>query len=219
MNHPLFRLSLFLCLSVLISGCFWQKSVQEETVPTAPDVPTRVVKIVEFFDYGCPHCRDAVEVLDTMKEEYGNKIVVEHKHYPLSAKTFFVAQAAECARMQGSFLPFHRQMMGAHFAENTQESLTAVAQEIGLNTDEFETCLNSGITKTDVQEDFQEGRKRSIRGTPYFVINDSVTLPGLWPEDIFRSLIEREIEKISVESGIPAEEIQDEAEPDAEDGV
>jgi protein-disulfide isomerase len=66
------------------------------------------VTIVEFSDFGCPHCAAVQPVLDTLLLEYGSDVRLVFKNYPfLGADSRTAAVAAECAGAQGLFWGFH----------------------------------------------------------------------------------------------------------------
>jgi protein-disulfide isomerase len=69
------------------------------------------------------------------------------------------------------------------------ESLTALAEEAGLDTQKFEEDLKSARYESVVQADFEEGQGLGISGTPTFFINDEVIV-GLQPLGTFERAIE-----------------------------
>ena len=64
------------------------------------------------------------------------------------------------------------------------EPLTLHAQAIGLDTDEFDVCLDGEKYAEDVRKDMAGARKAGTTGTPSFVLartdaNDLTTVKGL----------------------------------------
>jgi predicted DsbA family dithiol-disulfide isomerase len=81
---------------------------------------------------------------------------------------------------------------GQHIGEVT--TLTHVAAEAGLDRTETGEFLESAKGVVEVKAEETVGRRLGIRGVPYFVFNDTVSISGAQPPDIFVSAI-RQIEK------------------------
>lgn len=86
-----------------------------------------------------------------------------------------------------------------------QESLISVpklkiyAKELGLNTEKFNKCLDSGEKKTLVEKDTKYGLSLGVQGTPGFFINGKF-LGGAFPFSAFKELIDKEISGASSSS-------------------
>ncbi len=153
--------------------------------------PPEVVKIIEFFDYGCGHCRNAHEITVNLKEKFGEKIEIIEKHFPLSPATFLVAETAECARTQGKFNEYHDTLFLNYFGNYQPENLQKAAESVELDMDEFNACATSGSEKGVVEADRKFGESLGVKGTPFFLINDSIPVPGAIPEQSFERLIQQ----------------------------
>ncbi len=162
--------------------------VAKENVNTTAQ-PVEKVVITEFFDYGCGHCRNAHFTIKKLKEKYGDRIEVTEKHFPLSGTTFLVAETAECARDQGKFYEYHDALIEQNFGLYEPENLQKVAESVGIDIEEFNTCAANGVGKTRVQEDVNYAESLGVKGTPFFLINESVPVPGAIPEKSFDRLI------------------------------
>lgn len=72
-----------------------------------------LVKIVEFSDFQCPFCSKAHPTVKQVMSEYGDKVQLVFKHFPLISihpRAQIAAEAAECAKDQGKFWEFHDQL-------------------------------------------------------------------------------------------------------------
>lgn len=67
-----------------------------------------------------------------------------------------------------------------------------IAQEMGLISDVFSTCLNKGLTAEKVKKDATDGRSHGITGTPAFFINGRL-LVGALPYENFVKIFEEEL--------------------------
>jgi protein-disulfide isomerase len=63
------------------------------------------VTIVEFTDYECPSCGATQPVLEDVAKEFGNKVKLVVRNFPLAqhAHAFKAAEASEAAREQGKY--------------------------------------------------------------------------------------------------------------------
>ncbi|HFC11863.1 MAG TPA: hypothetical protein ENJ56_03385 [Anaerolineae bacterium] len=139
----------------------------------SPDAP---IQIVEFADFGCPACRQwhNTGAKELLKAEFGDQIAFVFRHFPvITVNSPLAAQASQCAAEQDAFWAWHD-----HIYQNTPEAklakgdLQSYALEIGLDSAEFNSCLDSGRYVRYVQDDMQAARRAGARGTPSFFIND-----------------------------------------------
>src|SRR3989338_1358113 len=117
------------------------------------------VKLVEYSDFECPYCKRHHPTLKQILAEYGDKVSLEYKHFPLSfhPNAQKAAEASECAGEQGKFWEFH----DAIFEDQVALGVTQYQQwaaSTGLNTSKFNDCLDSGKYATKVQAESQEGQ-------------------------------------------------------------
>ena len=158
---------------------FDTRSSPFEGVPSAP------VVMVEFFDYGCPHCRLFVPILEDVVAELPGEVVLYFKHFPLSQHTSSVpaAIAAVAAHRQGKFRDMHRKLF-ANQEALAKEDLFRYAQEIGLDMRKFAADFGDPRTRDRVMADRAEGEKAGIAGTPYLFVNGRNYSNPLSLEDI-----------------------------------
>lgn len=71
------------------------------------------VTIIEFSDFQCPFCSRANPTVKKVLADYGDKVMLVYKHFPLVSihpRAQKSAEAAECAKDQGKFWEFHDQL-------------------------------------------------------------------------------------------------------------
>jgi protein-disulfide isomerase len=130
------------------------------------------VTIVEFSDFQCPYCARLVPTIEQVLTNYGDKVRVVFRQFPLNFHQFAqkAAEASLCANEQGKFWELHDAMF-----QNQQqlavENLKARAVELGLNGEQFNACLDGGKFAQQVQADFQDGSKAGVSGTPAMFVN------------------------------------------------
>jgi len=133
------------------------------------------VTIVEFSDFQCPFCGSFYRgTLPAIRSQYVDtgKAKFIYRDFPLSSihpEAQKAAEAAECAFGQGKFWEMHDKIF-----ENQQSislaSYKQWAKDLGLDSAEFDQCLDSGAKASEVQADFSAGNTVGVSGTPSFVI-------------------------------------------------
>ena len=72
---------------------------------------------------------------------------------------------------------------------NAEQLFVDLAEELGLDRNAFESCLDSGEYTAKVEADFQEGVAQNVTGTPAFLINGA-SISGALPFAAFQEQIE-----------------------------
>ncbi len=82
--------------------------------------------------------------------------------------------AANCAGDQGKYWEAHSRLFKTKAL--TPNDLTKLAETLGLNMQEFATCMNSGKYIIEIRDDQTQGRTAGVRGTPAFYFG--LTIPN-----------------------------------------
>ncbi|HEX8965534.1 MAG TPA: DsbA family protein [Patescibacteria group bacterium] len=168
------------------------------------------ITIVEFADFQCPFCKKWYEeVGKNIMKEYvdSGKVQFAFRHYAFLDKANFdktsqdtestwSAEASECANEQGKFWEFHNYLFSHQGQENAgnfnKDKLKEFAKALNLNTDKFNSCLDSNRYKEKVLQDFLDGQKAGVSGTPTVFI-DGKPLVGYTPYTAFKTLLDAEL--------------------------
>lgn len=170
--------------------------------------PEAEVVLEEYSDFQCPACASFVPILEEVAEKYGDKLRIEFHHYPLiqiHPNAVLSAQAAEAAGIQGKFWEMHDVLFERQAAwsssVNPRSTFVAYAEELGLNTEQFESQINSNAIREVVQSDLREARTQGMTGTPTFLLNgEKMTIASF---DDFMKQIEVAIGIAEPEAGAP----------------
>ncbi|MCA9477896.1 MAG: DsbA family protein [Nanoarchaeota archaeon] len=156
----------------------------------ADDAP---VTIVEWSDFECPYCgRFYSQTLGSIRSDYvdSGKVKIIFKNFPLSfhPQAQKAAEAAECAGDQDMFWEMH-DMLFEKGVTGGVDSFKQFAADLGLDTQKFNTCLDSGEKASITAADQAEGVANGITGTPGFIINGQ-KVSGAQPYAVFQQVIE-----------------------------
>ena len=150
------------------------------------------VVLVEFADYQCPYCQKVHVELDKLHKEFGDKLAIAYKDFPLPMhqNAEKAAEAARCAGVQGKFWEFHDKL----FVDKKLEpaDLKQEASALQLNITQFDACLDSGSEAAAVQKDAVEGKHLGLTGTPSFFANGHF-FSGAMTYDALRDMVAQQL--------------------------
>ncbi len=177
-------------------------SIDDDPILGDKDAP---VTIIEFSDYQCPFCRRSyTQVMPQVIENFvkTGKARLVFRDFPLASihpGALPAAQAAECADEQNKYWEMHDKIFdeqnkfGQGTVPMTNDDLKKWASELGLNSETFNTCLDSNKYAKEVEDDFTDGNSYGVSGTPtYFIGNDKEgykIIGGAQPYQVFEQTI------------------------------
>ena len=140
------------------------------------------VKIKIFSSFTCPHCADFhINVLPEIKEKYlhNNKVQLIFIDFPLDQLAFNASKLLHCLdkKKQLVFLDqiYERQQRwtsGSNLNE-TNNNLKEIVKNLGMNSNQFEKCLNNDEIANKILEGRIEAQEKySINSTPTVIINE-----------------------------------------------
>ena len=210
-NKQLMSRMIFLGIfGLIVFGMFWMGQSLSKSKETASIIATGqdfipqaegTVVLTEFSDFQCPACRMYYPLVKELKKEFGDKLVVVYKYFPLRAihkNADISARAGEAAKLQGKFL----EMEDILFTKQDEwagsnEALpifTDYAVSLGLNKDKFLENIDSSQVYAKVNADYQVGVGLKVAGTPTFFLNGKrITNPNNYDE--FKQLIQNSIKQ------------------------
>lgn len=137
------------------------------------------VAVVEFADLRCPFCKKFYDDSESqLLSDYVNsgKVKFTFRHFEfLGPASVTAGNAVECANEQGKFWEMYDYLYKNQPEESdtsmyTTDKLTSVAGNLGLNTNQFQSCLSSTKYAKNLTDDQTEGQQAGVSGTPSFVI-------------------------------------------------
>jgi len=129
------------------------------------------VVVVEFADYQCPYCQKVNPQIQQLKKEFGDKLTLIYKDFPLPmhASSQKAAEASRCAGEQGKFWEYHDVLFYSKLLG--PDDLRDHARVLKLDTDRFDRCLDNGTEAEAVKSDLREAKDLGLTGTPSFFVN------------------------------------------------
>ncbi len=163
----------------------------------APRKGARNAKVViqQFSDYQCPFCTRVEPTVDQIVKEYGDKVAIVWRDYPLpfhnNAKP--AAEAAQEVFAQGGdakFWKYHKLLFQNQRALD-RPNLEKYAQQVGgINMPRFKKALDDHVHAKTVDADMNAVKEAGARiGTPSFFINGKL-LQGAQPYEKFKQAID-----------------------------
>jgi protein-disulfide isomerase len=156
------------------------------------------VTIAEYSDFLCPFCaRAALNTVPEIEKEYvaAGKVRLEFRHFIVHGEqAALAAGAAECASEQDAFWEYH-DLLFANQGALDVPNLKAYAEEVGMDTGEFNDCLDSQGYIDKLVADVEEARQRGVNATPTFFVGQT-QLVGAQPYSEFKTAIENELARL-----------------------
>ncbi len=154
-----------------------------------------LVVIQEFSDLECPYCKRAEATLDDVVREYGDKVQIVWRHFPLTSHKHaeLAAEAAEEVKAQKgdkAFFDFGHKVFEAQPNGLERSDLTRLAVAQGVDLARFDKALDAHTHAARVAADVAAAQKLGFTGTPTFVVGKYV-VTGAQPLAAFRRAIDK----------------------------
>jgi protein-disulfide isomerase len=177
------------------------------------------VTVVEFTDFECPFCGIAegnpdlvaqfsaqspgyVPPMPKVIEEYvdAGLVKVVFYNFPIASlhpNSRIVHNAALCANEQGEFEVYSRNVWDSvsEWSSSTVdrvETLKTYAVDLGLDTEQFNTCLDAKTYDAQIDEELALGQGYGVSGTPAFFVGKAF-ISGAQDYTVFKDLIDAEL--------------------------
>lgn len=161
------------------------------------------VQLVVFMSFQCPACAEFANELRPLRAEFGDKLCIVVKHFPLGKscnpalktdkqlRACEAALAAEAARRQGQFWPVHDALFQTDL-EAAGDTFVRIAEQTSLDLPRFNTDRAAPETAAKVRADIELATRLGVSETPAVFLNEH-RLPRFGPA-ILRVLIAHEMQ-------------------------
>lgn len=158
------------------------------------------VKLEEFGDFECPPCGMFHPILEQMHSEFGDKIQLTFREFPLvptHQHALAAASAAEAAGLQGKFWEMHN-LLYEHQNDWKKEFdvrpvFEGYAKQIGLDVERYKRDVNGDLVAQRIFQDGKRGHSLGVKGTPTVFMNGREVPFENLPADKLRVVIQNEL--------------------------
>jgi protein-disulfide isomerase len=156
------------------------------------------ITIVEYSDFECPFCSKGFQIMNQVKQAYGDKIRIVFKNLPLDfhPQALPAAKYFEAIALQNGdkAYKFHDEVFSNQnrLKSEGEKFLKSVAQKVGADMKKLAKDVDGEEVKSRIQADMEEAKKFGFSGTPGFLIN-GVSVRGALPFEEFKAIIDRHL--------------------------
>lgn len=142
--------------------------------------PDSDIVVHEVSDYGCGSCATFNQgVIPQFKSEFVETDevkfvkIISAPLYPNMWDSRQSAEAVLCANDQGRGNEYHEQIFGIQVAGGNppMKALVDLAENLGLDSNSFESCVKSGDYRLDVEKSTLLVQQNGVTGTPTVFVN------------------------------------------------
>jgi protein-disulfide isomerase len=162
---------------------------------------TAPAQLEEFGDFQCPPCGMFHPILEQMEEEFGDKLRVTFRQFPLvpaHRHALIAASATEAAGLQGKFWQMHKMIFDHQKdwkdAFDSRPIFEGYAKQIGLDIERYKRDLEGDAVAQRIFLDGKRGYSLGVKGTPTVFLNGREVPFESLPAEKLRPLIQKEID-------------------------
>ncbi len=141
------------------------------------------ISIIEYSDLECPYCQKFSEVPIELANQMPETVNVVWRNFPLpfhNPMATIEASGAICAGKLGgneAFWKFSQSVFQSTKlngqgmpSDKGDEPNLKIAKSLGINPDQFESCITSEEVQLQIRADIQDGIGAGINGTPGVIL-------------------------------------------------
>lgn len=159
------------------------------------------VTVVEFLDFQCPACAAAAAAIAEVKAEYGDRVSIAVRNFPLTsihphavdAALAFEAAAAQGAAVEMYEALFATQQEWSPFAGSQADTFRQLADDLGLDLAEYDRAVADPATLERIARDRDDALGLGLQGTPAFFIDGELVQLSSFGD--LRALVEAALEQ------------------------
>jgi protein-disulfide isomerase len=138
------------------------------------------VTLIEYGDFGCPHCFASWRPVESLLERY-DALRLVWRHFPdadLHPGADLAAELSELAAAHGKFWEAHSLLLAGR-ERFPVDDLISVGRTLAIDPAEVGSALDDHSYRERVLEDVASGTRAGVQGTPTFFVNGD-RLVGHW---------------------------------------
>jgi protein-disulfide isomerase len=136
------------------------------------------VRVIEFFDYRCGHCRSMAPIVDDVVNEDSDVAVAMIEYPVLGRESELAARFALAAALQDGYATFHRALMFTTIPY-TDEALMELGTNLGMDAERLKTDAYGDEVEAIMLDNLRIGKALGVSGTPTFVFGDLLVVGAI----------------------------------------
>jgi protein-disulfide isomerase len=154
------------------------------------------ITLEEFGDYQCPPCGALFRELKKIESEYGDRLRLVFRHFPieqLHKNAMVAARAAEAAGAQNKYWEMHDRLYETQpeWAESTDARSFFInyATSLKLDTERFTRDMDNNVYDIRISADRERAAALGVTGTPTLFVNGrQLKTEAMTPEMIRKAI-------------------------------
>lgn len=154
------------------------------------------ITLEEFGDYQCPPCRALFHELNKIESEYGERLRLVFRHYPIAElhkNAMAASRAAEAAGAQNKYWEMHDRLYErqADWAESNDARTIFInyATDLKLDTERFRRDMDGQQFDVRIRADRERAAALGVTGTPTLFVNGrQLKTEAMTPEMIRKAI-------------------------------
>ncbi|WP_053228047.1 DsbA family oxidoreductase [Spirochaeta cellobiosiphila] len=165
-----------------------------ELSPQSPKISTENIHQALARKYGMSEeqAKSSNEQVGNMAREEGLNYDFDNMKY---TNTFDAHRLCHLAKSQGKDKELIELLMNHYFTKGSlisdHDILITLAKKVGLEEDQVRLVLETDRYAKEVREDEYLAQTHHIGGVPYFIIDDSYTISGAQPLEVFTETLKK----------------------------
>ncbi len=141
------------------------------------------VTVIEFFDYACGYCRQAVPEIDKLLAS-DKKVRVVYRELPIlgPASEEAARVSLAVAKLGGNYAAYHRALFGA--GSPSTDSINAAVKAAGVDVKAARALSSSDDISAEIKSNMALQQGLGLSGTPSWVIGDQLIGGAIGYDDL-----------------------------------
>jgi protein-disulfide isomerase len=155
------------------------------------------VTLEEFGDYQCPPCGALFRELKKIESEYGDRMRLIFRHYPIVDRhknALTAAHAVEAAGLQNKFWEMHDRIYETQIdwaeKDDARAIFTNYARELRLDVERFTRDMDGVEADARINADRKRAAALGVQGTPTLFVNGRQLKPEAMTPELMRKAID-----------------------------
>jgi protein-disulfide isomerase len=165
-------------------------------VPSAGN-PQGEVQLVEFYDFRCPHCKEASRTVGELVKKNPD-LKVYYRDFPIFGGQSNQAAKASIAAFSldpKKYVAFHDALMETKDPALSNDTIFKLAKQSGYDVVALKKAMKQSWVQDEINASYKVGGAIGVVATPMFAVGDLKTgkfqfVPGAYPEAVIQKALD-----------------------------